>query len=61
MERCNALARVVLTREQGKNDKMMSALGKLGIECLEMPLIIHEDGPDRWVPCSPRGWTHVYM
>lgn len=39
--------RVVLTREKGKNDKMMTALSQRNMECIELPLIEHTDGPDR--------------
>lgn len=38
---------VVLTREAGKNGKMQKALGKLGFECIELPLIEHTSGADR--------------
>jgi uroporphyrinogen-III synthase len=38
---------VVLTREKGKNGKMMKALSKLDMNCIELPLIEHTDGPDR--------------
>jgi uroporphyrinogen-III synthase len=38
---------VVLTREKGKNDKMQTLLSKHGIQCVELPLIEHTDGPDR--------------
>lgn len=37
---------VVVTRELGKNGKLMKALEKRGIHCLELPLIEHRDGPD---------------
>ncbi|GAX79037.1 hypothetical protein CEUSTIGMA_g6477.t1 [Chlamydomonas eustigma] len=40
-------ARVLLTREAGKNDKMSSGLSKLGLQCIELPLIEHSDGPER--------------
>lgn len=40
-------ARVVATREEGKNGKLMSGLAKHGISCLELPLIEHAPGPDR--------------
>lgn len=39
-------ASVVVTREHGKNGKLMKALEKRGIQCLELPLIEHRDGPD---------------
>ncbi|PWA44486.1 tetrapyrrole biosynthesis, uroporphyrinogen III synthase [Artemisia annua] len=38
--------RVVVTRERGKNDKLITALGKHGIESLELPLIQHSHLPD---------------
>ncbi|KAJ4822922.1 hypothetical protein Tsubulata_048762 [Turnera subulata] len=37
---------VVVTRERGKNGKLITALAKLGIRCLELPLIQHTQGPD---------------
>ncbi|KAG6520406.1 hypothetical protein ZIOFF_017456 [Zingiber officinale] len=37
---------VVVTRERGKNAKLMSALAKHDIQCLEVPLIEHTEGPD---------------
>jgi uroporphyrinogen-III synthase len=39
-------SKVVVTREHGKNGKLMKALEKRGIQCLELPLIEHRDGPD---------------
>ncbi|KAG6585644.1 Uroporphyrinogen-III synthase, chloroplastic, partial [Cucurbita argyrosperma subsp. sororia] len=38
--------KVVVTRERGKNGKLVSALAKHGINCLELPLIQHRQGPD---------------
>ncbi|KAK1433515.1 hypothetical protein QVD17_10426 [Tagetes erecta] len=38
--------RVVVTREQGKNGKLITALAKHGIDCLELPLIQHTQLPD---------------
>ncbi|XP_072992583.1 uroporphyrinogen-III synthase, chloroplastic [Typha latifolia] len=38
--------KVVVTREQGKNAKLISALAKHNIHCLELPLIRHAQGPD---------------
>ncbi|KAF5837730.1 tetrapyrrole biosynthesis, uroporphyrinogen III synthase [Dunaliella salina] len=38
---------VVLTREHGKNDKMLQELSKQDIQCIELPLIEHAHGPDR--------------
>ncbi|GLT92233.1 hypothetical protein SLE2022_100810 [Rubroshorea leprosula] len=38
--------KVVVTRERGKNGKLIDALAKLGINCLELPLIQHAQGPD---------------
>ncbi|XP_024022972.1 uroporphyrinogen-III synthase, chloroplastic isoform X2 [Morus notabilis] len=39
-------AKVVVTRERGKNGKLVNALAKHGISCLELPLIKHTKGPD---------------
>ncbi|KAI7737499.1 hypothetical protein M8C21_020984 [Ambrosia artemisiifolia] len=38
--------RVVVTRERGKNDKLITALAKHGIDSLELPLIQHTQLPD---------------
>ncbi|KAJ0536000.1 putative uroporphyrinogen-III synthase [Helianthus annuus] len=38
--------RVVVTRERGKNDKLITALAKHGINSLELPLIQHTQLPD---------------
>ncbi|KAI3889788.1 hypothetical protein MKX03_033826 [Papaver bracteatum] len=38
--------KVVVTREQGKNVKLINALAKHGINCFELPLIQHTQGPD---------------
>lgn len=38
---------VVVTREQGKNGKLINALNSCGLSCLELPLIEHRKGPDR--------------
>ncbi|XP_020100930.1 uroporphyrinogen-III synthase, chloroplastic [Ananas comosus] len=38
--------KVVVTREQGKNAKLIDALAKHSIHCLELPLIKHTQGPD---------------
>lgn len=43
--------RVVVTRESGKNGKLMAALAEHGVDCIELPLIEHAPGPDRYV-CS---------
>ncbi|CAN6296232.1 unnamed protein product [Urochloa humidicola] len=37
---------VVVTRERGKNAKLIAALEKHNIQSLELPLIKHVDGPD---------------
>ncbi|KAG1330730.1 Uroporphyrinogen-III synthase, chloroplastic [Cocos nucifera] len=37
---------VVVTRERGKNSKLIDALAKHNIHCLEFPLIKHTKGPD---------------
>ncbi|KAJ7958127.1 Uroporphyrinogen-III synthase, chloroplastic-like protein [Quillaja saponaria] len=42
----NSNPKVVLTRERGKNGKLINALAKHGINCLELPLIEHKQGPD---------------
>ncbi|XP_057973631.1 uroporphyrinogen-III synthase, chloroplastic isoform X2 [Malania oleifera] len=41
-----ASPKVVVTREHGKNGKLINALAKHGINCLELPLIQHTQGPD---------------
>ncbi|GMP44164.1 hypothetical protein CsSME_00013220 [Camellia sinensis var. sinensis] len=38
--------KVVVTRERGKNGKLINALEKHGINCLELPLIEHTRLPD---------------
>ncbi|KAF7139878.1 hypothetical protein RHSIM_Rhsim06G0046600 [Rhododendron simsii] len=38
--------KVVVTRERGKNAKLVHALAKRGINCLELPLIEHTKLPD---------------
>ncbi|KNA24430.1 hypothetical protein SOVF_015960 isoform A [Spinacia oleracea] len=40
------IPKVVVTRERGKNGKLINALEKHGIQCLEFPLIEHAQGPD---------------
>ncbi|CAB4266410.1 unnamed protein product [Prunus armeniaca] len=42
----NSTPKVVVTREHGKNGKLISSLAKQGISCLELPLIQHTRGPD---------------
>lgn len=42
----NSNPKVVVTRERGKNGKLIKALAKHGIDCLELPLIQHAQGPD---------------
>ncbi|XP_048437119.1 LOW QUALITY PROTEIN: uroporphyrinogen-III synthase, chloroplastic [Pyrus x bretschneideri] len=42
----HAPPRVVVTREHGKNSKLIASLAKQGISCLELPLIQHTRGPD---------------
>ncbi|KAJ7966653.1 uroporphyrinogen-III synthase, chloroplastic [Quillaja saponaria] len=42
----NSNPKVVVTRERGKNGKLIDALAKHGITCLELPLIEHKQGPD---------------
>lgn len=57
--RCSAGSgtKVVVTREHGKNGKLMKALSKHGIQCLEMPLIEHAPGPDRWGRHPGSAWA----
>lgn len=38
---------VVVTREKGKNGKLMKALKQRGISVLELPLVETAEGPDR--------------
>ncbi|KAE8659089.1 Uroporphyrinogen-III synthase family protein isoform 5 [Hibiscus syriacus] len=38
--------KVVVTRERGKNAKLIDALAEHGINCLELPLIQHTQEPD---------------
>lgn len=40
---------VVVTREAGKNGKLVKALSQHNISCVEVPLIEHAAGPDRYV------------
>ncbi|XP_027904481.1 uroporphyrinogen-III synthase, chloroplastic [Vigna unguiculata] len=42
----NYAPKVVVTRERGKNAKLIAALAKHEINCLELPLIEHTQGPD---------------
>lgn len=42
----HSIPNVVVTREHGKNGKLINALVEHGIHCLELPLIRHDDGPD---------------
>ncbi|RLN39885.1 uroporphyrinogen-III synthase, chloroplastic-like [Panicum miliaceum] len=37
---------IVVTRERGKNAKLIAALEKHNVQSLELPLIRHVDGPD---------------
>ncbi|GMI82615.1 ARABIDOPSIS THALIANA UROPORPHYRINOGEN III SYNTHASE, DOMAIN OF UNKNOWN FUNCTION 724 3 [Hibiscus trionum] len=37
---------VVVTRERGKNTKLIDALAEHGINCFELPLVQHTQGPD---------------
>ncbi|KAL8145131.1 uroporphyrinogen-III synthase, chloroplastic [Apium graveolens] len=39
-------ADVIVTRERGKNAKLINALAKHGVNCLELPLIQHRHLPD---------------
>mmetsp|Transcript_25433 Transcript_25433/g.55287 ORF Transcript_25433/g.55287 Transcript_25433/m.55287 type:complete len:373 (-) Transcript_25433:473-1591(-) len=38
---------VVVTREKGKNGKLVKRLEEVGIKCIELPLIEHAPGKDR--------------
>ncbi|KAM7521040.1 hypothetical protein LguiB_020002 [Lonicera macranthoides] len=38
--------KVIVTRERGKNGKLINALAKHGINCLELPLIQHKQLPE---------------
>ncbi|XP_059637099.1 uroporphyrinogen-III synthase, chloroplastic isoform X2 [Cornus florida] len=42
----NFSPKVVVTRERGKNGKLINALAEQGIDCLELPLIQHTKLPD---------------
>lgn len=42
----HSIPEVVVTRERGKNGKLVDALAVHGVSCLELPLIQHEQGPD---------------
>lgn len=55
-----AAPRVVATREQGKNGKLISGLEKHGISCIELPLIEHAPGPDRWAPRGVRSGSNSW-
>uniref|UniRef100_A0A383V9M9 Uroporphyrinogen-III synthase n=1 Tax=Tetradesmus obliquus TaxID=3088 RepID=A0A383V9M9_TETOB len=73
--RCAAGApTVVVTREHGKNGKLMAALSKHSIQCVELPLIEHAPGPDRdrlpgllqagafdWVACTSPESAAVFL
>ncbi|GAB2291381.1 hypothetical protein Dimus_025639 [Dionaea muscipula] len=48
---------VVVTRERGKNGKLINALAVHGISCLELPLIQHLQGPDFTQLCAVLGET----
>eukprot|EP00882_Tetradesmus_deserticola_P008034 GHRQ01008463.1.p2 GENE.GHRQ01008463.1~~GHRQ01008463.1.p2 ORF type:complete len:238 (+),score=109.28 GHRQ01008463.1:329-1042(+) len=65
---------VVVTREHGKNGKLIKALSKHGIQCVELPLIEHAPGPDRdqlpgllqagafdWVTCTSPESAAVFV
>lgn len=49
---------MVVTREAGKNGKLVKALSQHNISCVELPLIEHAAGPDRFVGGLVRaaGW-----
>lgn len=42
----HSIPNVIVTREHGKNGRLINALAEHGILCLELPLIRHHDGPD---------------
>ncbi|KAH6764352.1 uroporphyrinogen-III synthase family protein [Perilla frutescens var. frutescens] len=42
----SANPKVVVTRERGKNGKLIDALANRGIDCLELPLVQHTQLPD---------------
>ncbi|KAF5468316.1 hypothetical protein F2P56_012475 [Juglans regia] len=48
----NPSPKVMVTRERGKNGKLIQALAEHGIDCLELPLIQHTRGPDMDMLCS---------
>lgn len=53
--RCQAgKASVVATREAGKNGKLVKALEQHNIACVELPLIEHAAGPDRYDEAAER-------
>jgi len=39
---------VVVTRERGKNDKLIAELQQRGVNVLELPLVESTAGPDRY-------------
>ena len=43
---------VVVTRERGKNDKLMAELQQRGVNVLELPLVESAAGPDRYAAMS---------
>ena len=42
---------IVLTREQGKNGKLATALQQQGLDVIELPLVETAVGPDRYGTC----------
>ncbi|CAI9116591.1 OLC1v1017782C4 [Oldenlandia corymbosa var. corymbosa] len=56
--------KVVVTRERGKNAKLINALEKHGVACLELPLIQHKHLPDldklsSLLKCSAFDWIII--
>ena len=43
---------VVVTRERGKNDKLIAELQQRGVNVLELPLVESTAGPDRYTALS---------
>ncbi len=43
---------VVVTRERGKNDKLIVELQQRGVNVLELPLVESTAGPDRYTALS---------
>lgn len=51
-----------MTREAGKNGKLVKALSQRNIQCLELPLIEHAAGPDRdQLPAQLQSGTYDWV